>query len=578
MLTWIKRILKPPVFEGDEEKTRIARLLNSVLLVLLAIMALHIMLALFYPDPVFVLSTAGAIGLVTIVALWLMRRGYVRAAAFLLVAMLWGILVIVAVLFGGYESPALFGQIVVVVIAAMFLRGRGAFAFAILTMVFSLVLALAQENDLLPPPLDTTPPMFMWISLSIFVLTTAALQQFVTGGLREALHRARGYAAELEKQRASLEDMVAERTDDLVRRTRYLEATTVIARDAASVLDLQEQLVRVVNLVSGQFGFYHTGIFLLDPSGEWVVLQAASSEGGQRMLAHGHRLRLGVGVIGHAAELGEPRIALDVGEDAMFFDSPDLPNTRSEIALPLRARGEVIGVLDVQSAEPAAFDDEDVAVLQTLADQVAVAISNVRLFEQAQAAVAAERRAYGEMSRAAWREMLRTQLDLSFLSNREDTVLAGDLWRPEMKTALRTGETTPGDGNTNTLAIPIKVRGQIVGVVDGRKPDGRGEWTPEEVELLEALTSQLNVALEGARLYHDAQRLAARERVIGQVTGRMREPLELEAVLETAVSEIRQALGLDELVVRLTAPRPVVEEEPISPLDFWPRISEGDSV
>jgi GAF domain-containing protein len=337
----------------------------------------------------------------------------------------------------------------------------------------------------------------------------------------------------------------------LTRRTRYLEATAAIARDAASVLDLGEQLARVVNLVSRQFGFYHTGIFFLDPGGEWVVLQAASSEGGRRMLARDHRLRLGEGIVGYTVERGAPRIALDVGQDAVFFDNPDLPDTRSEMALPLRARGQIIGALDVQSTEPEAFGDEDVAVLQTLADQVAVAISNARLFEQAQEALAAERRAYGEMSSLAWRELLRAEPELGYLSQRQDTVPAGDLWRAEMKAAIEQGETALGDGDSRTVAIPIKISDQVVGVVDGRKADGSGGWSAEEIELLEALTEQLNVALEGSRLYQDVQRRAAREQLISQVSARMRETLDLDTVLHSALQEMRETLGFAEVAVLL---------------------------
>ncbi len=200
-------------------------------------------------------------------------------------------------------------------------------------------------------------------------------------------------------------------------------------------------------LISERFGFYHTGIFLLDPAREWAILQAASSKGGQRMLARGHRLRVGeVGIVGYATAYNLPRIALDVGEDAVYFDNPDLPETRSEIALPLRARGEVIGALDVQSREPDAFSDEDVTALQTLADQVAVAISNARLFQQAQESLEAQRRAYGELSHQAWRDLLRGRPNLGFLRNRQGISPAEYLWRPEMDTALAHGQSSSWPG------------------------------------------------------------------------------------------------------------------------------------
>jgi GAF domain-containing protein len=404
--------------------------------------------------------------------------------------------------------------------------------------------------------LATSLDVFTWVSSTIVFLMVAGMMvislNYLLPTLVEALDRSRRLAQELEAHRIRLEEHVTERTRDLEQHSRYLEATVEVARGASSVLDLQELLSRVVTLVSRQFDFYHVGIFLLDPSGEWAVLRAANSEGGQRMLVQGHRLRVGqVGMVGYVASRGEPRIALDVGADAAHFDNPELPDTRSEVALPLRARGEIIGVLDVQSAEPEAFSTEDVAVLQALADQVAMAISNARLFEQAQEALKAERRVYGELSREVWRELLGSQPQLSFRSSQQGVFALGDRRWPEMEKALRTGQTALEETGGMSVAMPVKVRGQVIGVVGGRRRGDAGEWTAEEVSLLEVLTEQLSLALDSSRLYQDAQRRAEHERLTSQVTARMRETLDMETVLKTAAEEMRQALDLDRVLVRL---------------------------
>ena len=353
---------------------------------------------------------------------------------------------------------------------------------------------------------------------------------------------------------SGLEQRVADRTRDLERRTHYLEATAEVAREAVSVLDLHELLSRVTALISERFGFYHTGLFLLDPSGEWAVLQAASSEGGQRMLARGHQLRVGQkGIVGYVTGRGEPRIALDVGADAVFFDNPDLPDTRSEMALPLRARGEIIGALDVQSKEPEAFSGEDVAVLETLADQVAMAISNARLFQQAEEGLEAERRAYGELSRQAWDEMLRARPDLGYRYDEEGVVPLAGHPSPGERRGDDSERGSEPVKELPELALPVRVRGRVIGTINAHKPSGAAEWTAEEVALMETLTDQLGVALESARLYQDTQRRAARERLTGEVTARMRETLDMETVLKTAVQEVRQALGLPEVVIRLAS-------------------------
>jgi GAF domain-containing protein/HAMP domain-containing protein len=359
--------------------------------------------------------------------------------------------------------------------------------------------------------------------------------------------------AQLRGYIGSLERRVTERTQDIERRTRYLEASTQVARDATSLLEPQQLLDRTVSLISERFGFYHAGIFLLDETKKWAVLQAASSKGGRRMLARRHRLEVGVaGIVGYVTEKGEPRVALDVGEDAVYFDNPDMPETRSEMALPLRARGEIIGALDVQSTEPEAFSDEDVAVLQTLADQVAMAISNARLFQQAQESLEAQRRAYGLQSREAWSELLHARPASGYYCDASGITSVTE--HPDAHHYASDNEDMPA------LDIPIAVHGgQAIGTIRAHKPSDAGEWTAEEITLVKALTENLGVALESARLYQDTQRSAARERLTGEVTARMRESLDIEVVLQTAIREIGDTLGLHDAIIQLQMDTDLVE-------------------
>jgi GAF domain-containing protein/HAMP domain-containing protein len=346
----------------------------------------------------------------------------------------------------------------------------------------------------------------------------------------------------LERMRADLLALyrdLEQQVSSLERRARYQEATATVARDVASMLDVGELLSRVVTLISRQLGFYHTGIFLLGPTGEWVELRAASSAGGRRMLGQRHRLVAeGKGIVGYVADRGEARVALDVGQDAAYFDNPDLPETRSEVALPLRARGEILGVLDVQSKEREAFTEEDVAVLQTLADQVATAISNAQLFGQVQEALEAERRAYGEMSLAAWAEALRGRGTLGYHCDADAIVPVTESVKAE-------------DDGLPVLDIPITVHGQAIGTIRAHKPKDTGGWTAEETELMAALVQQLGLALESARLYQDTQRRAAHERLVGEVAARMRETLDIDTVLQMAIRSMGEALDIAEVEVRM---------------------------
>jgi GAF domain-containing protein len=356
-----------------------------------------------------------------------------------------------------------------------------------------------------------------------------------------------------------LDQRVRDRTHELEKRARYLEATSVVFGEASAFLNVEELLIRVAPLISDVFGFYHTGLFLLDELAEWAVLRSVSSAGGKRMLERGHRVRVGkTGVVSWVADHGEHRIALDMSPDSINSHYTDLPETRSEMALPMRARGRIIGVLDVHSTEPGAFGPQDVRVLQPLADQVALAIDNARLFERAEAALLSERRVQETGLREGWHDLLRATGDVGFVSDDHGTTTMNDEWGEWMVTALHSGEMVSSSSDQRALAVPIKVRGQTVGVVDAYQPGGERDWTPEQRDLLQALADQLSLALESAQLYDGAQRAAAREQLTARITQRIREALDVEDILRIASTALGQELEAHDVVVRLGTERTLV--------------------
>ena len=400
------------------------------------------------------------------------------------------------------------------------------------------------------------------------VKLTAAVGQWQAGDLSTSVQIESGdelgvlakafnaMASQLQALIGSLERRVSERTRDLELRSAYLEASAEVGRAVVSILDADKLIDQVVDLTCTRFGLYYVGLFLVDEMGEWAELRAGTGKAGRQMLSEEHRLKVGGrSMIGQCVARGEARIALDVGEEAVHFDNPLLPETRSEAALPLRSRGHVFGAITVQSAQPAAFDEDVITVLQTMADQVAVALDNARLFAEIEDALEAARRASGELSREAWEELLRRRRDLGFHSDERGVIRTEQIWRPEMEQALRKREVVVHDAEEGNrpLAVPIRVRGEVIGVLDTYKPGQAGEWDEEEIGMLETLVEQLGVALEGARLFEDTQRRAARERVVSEVTDRMRETLDSDAVLKTAVEDIRQALNVPEMTISLVS-------------------------
>ncbi len=382
----------------------------------------------------------------------------------------------------------------------------------------------------------------------------------------------------------SLEQRVAERTRALEIRSNYLEASAQVSRAATSILDPNELIKQAVELIRQRFDLYYVGLFLADERNEWAILRAGTGEAGQAMMDRAHRLPIGqASMIGWAIANAQARIAQEAAADMVRVAMPELPETRSEAAIPLRTRGRVLGAISVQSDQPNAFDEVALSALQSLVDQLAVAIDNARLFAESREALEAERRAYAEQTQAAWQDWFAGEPQQSIVGDLYGITHRQAIWRPEMLEARDSGVTTfsaPSEGvnaprSTNLrpdalrpqsgsppprVAIPITVRGNVIGVIDVSKSERTQSWSSEEVTLLEDIAGQLGVALDSARLYAETRQRAEQERTLSEIAAQMRATLNVEAVLKTAVEEIYEAMNLDQVVIQLT-PGPTAESK-----------------
>lgn len=360
----------------------------------------------------------------------------------------------------------------------------------------------------------------------------------------------------------SLEQRVDERTQDLADRSHYLEAAAEVSRVAASILDADELVDQVVELIRRRFELYYVGLFIVEPRGNWAHLRSGTGEAGKAMLGRQHKIKVGEGMIGWSIANAQARIALEAETDEVRKLTAELPETRSEAAIPLRSRGRVLGALSVQDSHTDAFDQDIVAVLQTMADQIATALTNAQLFEESQAALEAQRRAYAESSHEAWRGLSAERSTQGYRYIRggaayrpEAVTTVDDAWQAEMRQAAELSEVVSGqDGEGAVLAVPLKVRDQVVGVLNLKKSDQDARWSRYEMDTLEAIVRQLEVALESARLYQETQRRATYESVTTQISGELRQSLDVEAVLKTAALEVRRALSLPEVTLRMVPP------------------------
>jgi GAF domain-containing protein len=326
-----------------------------------------------------------------------------------------------------------------------------------------------------------------------------------------------------------------------------------------TIRNIQQLIERVTRLITERFGFYHVGIFILDERNEYAVLQGSSSPGGKRMLERGHRLKVGeVGIVGSVAASKTARISLDVGEDAVYFDNPDLPDTRSEMALPLLAGGTILGVLDVQSIEPNAFAEDDIGTLQILADQIAVSIQNALFLEQTQEALEATRRAYEERSRQGWQQYFGLEREIGYLSAGDKTVEVSQELDPDIARTLASGKVEVGsDGKT--IGIPVQSRNQIIGAIRLQKPTTTGDWSESEILDAQNLANQLSLALESARLYDESRQRAEREAAIADITSKIGADPSMEAILQTTIRELGQTLGDAQVLIQLKSGSVITE-------------------
>jgi GAF domain-containing protein len=384
-------------------------------------------------------------------------------------------------------------------------------------------------------------------------------------------------ALQLTQTLTGLEQRVQERTSELIEKNMEIvqtsnqlekqalqqRAVSEVARNISSIRNIDDLLPEIAKVISEQFGFYHIGIFLNDQNNEFSVLRGSNSDGGKRMLERGHRLNIGqVGIVGYVAGTGQPRIALDTGTDAVFFNNPDLPDTRSEMALPLNKGETVLGVLDVQSTEPAAFDKQDIEILGTLADLVNIAIQNANLFASSQKASSEAQTLLKQYTRTNWDRVARLRATTGYKYS-----ITGSQFI-ENPLLLNASRITASETHApSSLAIPILVHDEVIGVLGVKIPDDR-TLNQDEIEITQAIAERVALAIENARLLEETSTRAERERMVADISNKIRSTNDPEMMVRTAMEELKHALGATSVQItpyKPSEPKPAIPIEVIEP-------------
>jgi GAF domain-containing protein len=359
-----------------------------------------------------------------------------------------------------------------------------------------------------------------------------------------------------------------ETNKQLQRHSSQLQATAEIAKAGSSILDPDALLIEVVNRVEEAFrplGVYYAGLFLLDETQRFAKLKAATGEAGKLALEMGHQVELDeTSAVGWCVIRRQAHIALSVGENTVRFGTVPMPETRSEIALPLRSRGRILGALSVHSTRRTAFEEDDVAVLQTMADQVAVAIDNAQLFSQTEAVLAEVQAVQRHYLAQAWQDFLALS-SVDQVDYTQPGVEVGDerILREARHKAAQEGRTVSvdsadnsvtaslADPGQNAMVVPLKLREQVIGTMALLETRHQRLWTAEEIAMTETVAEQVALTIENLRLMDETQRRAVRERLVSEISDRMQRATDMADLMRITAEGLNEALSASCTLVRM---------------------------
>lgn len=544
----------------DEYEARIGRLFNAALLGGLALIASATGITFYLlqielgsvPGWAWLLPFLGVLGTAGLFVM--SKRGRYHDAALIYALVIMVGLAFAVIFFDGPRSPAWLIFIWALVLISVFVSARLALRLLVAPLVLYALLVIGQQVGMYRPLVEA-PREALALFDSIFgvVVLTLSIPMVANSAryLRETLQSLDDARERLQQYGETLEAEVTRRTEVARRQAEEFRAVADLGRITASILDLEGMLTTATELIAERFNYYQVNVFLLDEDREWLVLKSSSTPEGRALMERGLRLQIGQqGIVGYVAATGASYIADDVTQDIHYYETPEFGETRSEATVPLELRGQLLGVLDVESAAAGAFTEQDTRLLRIMADSLAVAVQNALRFEQAQHALEKFSRYQEQEVLQVWREMLRKRggylgylydrVRVSALQDADPVLPVGE--RPTVLTVSRR------EDGAYLLLTPLEVRGKPVGrfAFESDVP-----WTEDSIQVVKAVVAQLGLALENARLLEETRRRAILQETTGAVTARIRSEVEIEAILERALTELGQALGADHGMARL---------------------------
>jgi GAF domain-containing protein len=396
--------------------------------------------------------------------------------------------------------------------------------------------------------------------------------------------------------------------DDMHRQLLQVQTATEIAREISSALNLDELLLKAVDLIRDRFNFYHAAIFLIEPGGNNAVIREATGEAGAQLKRIGHKLAVGSkSIVGFVAGQGDPLVVNDITKDATHLPNPMLPDTRAEAAIPLKIGERILGVLDVQSTIPYSFSSNDINTFQTLADQLAIAVNNTELFAEIQEHLSQHRLLHHITTSAASGTTLEEALNsavkglqVTLGGDRVSILLADEErkkltvkasvgyaesasainipfgsgitgWVAAHRKSLRVNDVTQDaryilvSSNTRSeLAIPLIFRNDILGVLNVES-EQIGAYSENDEEMLGTLAGSLAAIIANARLVDQIRKQAERERLLNEVSSKIRRSTDMQTILNTTIQELHRVTGARKTQISIGIPAKEPEDYKTEP-------------
>jgi GAF domain-containing protein len=485
-----------------------------------------------------------------VVSFILARRGRSNLASWIPLVLLFAI-TLAAILPSGLGPVSTLGLALLVMTSGVLLGPYVALFFTIVSAVVYIFSDWIMTLGFMPEMAIPRPTLISnAIGLSIGLGLIIFINWYANRQIAQALKVEQEITEQLQRQRKELEDLVAQRTRGLERRAIQLQTTSDIAKMASELTDPQALMEQAIELIRARFGFYHASIFVMDETGNWANLAASTGEAGKQMMARQHRLAVGsASIIGWVTANRLPRIAHDVESDPFHFKNPLLPETRSELAVPLLVGQRLLGALDVQSTEANIFTEDDARTLEAIASELAVTIDSTRIQQELQDRLERLESSSHSQIQTMWRQIGRQtatptiHLDTSGerVAPQEDRFTLTAQAYQEAKTAI--------SENGLELAVPVIIRGECIATITTRRSVGTEPWNDEEIALVEAIASQAALSLESARQHAEEERRLQELEVINRVSQAVSQMLRLDSVYRIVQRQLDQILGGIEVAV-----------------------------